>query len=462
MQRTANLVVLVVLSGPVLLTTAGCARPVVEPSDAKRTAPDARLDAALDAALDVGLGDGGFEAALNADASSAAEGTKTGHTAFADLFSAQATPYDVQRAYERTFAATPIGAAVALSGAVVLCRVGLTEPAPRAKSAWDRANGRDLMIETIVDGRSTQRFEGPLGKTELYMRADADLRDAAAGRKVRWLMHDRDQTKAYPYETSFVVGSLDVPQTPAFHTALATPTMNVTCRALRELDAIAALLPAADRALAEAESKMSWKPTDPRPAVELRDLLEPSAESIRIGSVLARSLKKTESWDLRRERLKAIVNEHSAREAEWLARLVPVPVGTWASVGPTMAARAFEYVCPAIPPGAEPGSLNDDQRTGCGLVIELKSVGSAKVAWNADPYGPAYACRDFGPVRLTPLEGDGGCVLGFQQGAAWQKSWVVLSSTTTTRVVVGGRLGGRALRITLGAASAFLALPPPP
>jgi hypothetical protein len=109
----------------------------------------------------------------------------------------------------------------------------------------------------------------------------------------------------------------------------------------------------------------------------------------------------------------------------------PVAVGVWAPIGPTVTARVGDFVCPALPENADPGPVNDVQRTGCGLVVELRSIGGAKVRWNANPNGELYVCRNLGAVAIWNVDGpgkiDGRCVPGIRQGKAWKKSWVELS-----------------------------------
>lgn len=381
-------------------------------------------------------------------------------------FSLKVGEYDVRRAFERTFEIVATRPPGTLREAIVLCRVGVTEPAPLPTSAWDRANRRDLMVETFVDGQSARRREGPLGESAFTIPVDFDLREAAAGKKVRWDLHDRDQSSAYPYVTSIVLGSLDVPHDPAQAAQLSSPTMNVTCRGVPDAEAIAAFLPAADRALAEAESKMAWSSRDPRHASELGYVLEPAAEQIRIGSVLARSLGKTHEWSQREARLRSLAATYRLRAQEWLGKLNPAPVGTWAPVGAKVSARVVEIVCPALPKRADPDAINDDQREGCGLAVELRSVGNEKLRWNPNANGPIYACREGGPIAIETLEAagtpNGLCVLGYRVGAGWKKTAVELTPTATTTAIVGATGLGSVLRISVGDASATFTVPPPP
>ncbi len=53
---------------------------------------------------------------------------------------------DEPRALEATYDALPSAPVDLRDDAVVLCRVAVVEPAPRPRSAWDRANGRDAHI----------------------------------------------------------------------------------------------------------------------------------------------------------------------------------------------------------------------------------------------------------------------------------------------------------------------------
>ena len=98
--------------------------------------------------------------------------------------------------------------------------------------------------------------------------------------------------------------------------------------------------------------------------------------------MIPRSVKKTEEWSQREERLKAIVRRSIEREHEAYEKLAPVAVGTWARIGPSLSAKIGEWVCPAVPKQADPGSLNDEQREGCGLVLELRSAAKLQFAPN--------------------------------------------------------------------------------
>lgn len=402
-----------------------------------------------------------------ADASATTRKESASSRSYDAFFSMRMEPYDVRRAFDATFDAMSATATVPLEDAVVLCRVSAVEPAPKPKSAWDRANGRDLMLETVVDDAPAAKFDGPLGAGAFIARADSDLRAEAGGKRVRWVLHDRDQSRAFPYEQSIVLGSIDVPRDAKPPFELSAPTMRVACRAARKAEAAVVLLPKADRALASVEANLAWSPQDPRARFVLSQTLEEAAVQLRIGSAIARSVDMMDAWRPREARLRAIVDAYLAREREWFAHLAPVPAGTWAPLGAKVSVRVGDYVCPAVPKGVDPGSLRDDdhERTACGLALELRSVGAAKLRWNPNVDGPIYACRRM-PLDLESLDGPGKiesvCIDGFRQGATWRKSSVELSPTQSTTAVVSTDGLGGVLRVSLDGSSVLLAVPPAP
>jgi hypothetical protein len=380
-----------------------------------------------------------------------------------DYYSLKVDPHDEQNAHRLSFEAFAPDGAPALAEAVVVCRVAVVEPAPLPTTEWDRRNGRDLALEVLVDGAVSGFTEGPLGNPVFFARADDVLRDAASGKQVRFVLRDRDQSNAYPYRSSVILGGIDIPRDAKLPLDLRAPTMRVECRGATRDVAAKALLPAADRALADAEKKLAWTAEDPRSVFEIRDALHNAAQAVRVASVLAQSVKLTDDWAQRETRLRDILRAYLAKAKIEYDRVKAAPVGTWVSVGPRLVARVVAIVCPAIATGEDPGSLNDDQRTACGLTMELKSSGDAKVRWDADPWGPAYACREQGPLRIGALEGpaqiEGRCILGFRRGGKWQKKWVELSPTEPTTVVLGGASHGKALRVSMPDGAAWLAVP---
>ncbi len=363
---------------------------------------------------------------------------------------------DVQNAYKLTYDKMTDAPLATLDDAVVICRIGIVEPAPLPSSKWDRANGRDLMLEIASDEATPSRVEGPLGEKTFHLRADASFRQ----KHVKWTLHDRDQDHAYPYVHGIVVGTLDLPGDAKipFH---ADKPIAVDCRGAASADASRVLLPEADRALDEAEKAAEWNAKDPRSAFALRDDLSKACDKIRVGSVIAKSTKHMDEWKTRRERARTIVRGYLAKANEAHEKLAPAPHGVWTPVGPALMVRTTEYVCPPVPKNADPGSLNDDQREGCGLAVELKSL--TKIRFDPNAWGPAYACRQTGQLGFESLDGpaktNGVCVLGFRRGKQWLKNEVVLSPEPTT-AVLAGKSFGKALRISLGDASAVIAPPP--
>lgn len=385
-------------------------------------------------------------------------------TSFDGYFSLRIIDYDERRALERTYAKMTQGSDVPLADAVAVCRIAVKEPAPLPTLEWDRKNGRDLLFESFVDDHVSAQQFGALGASAMFARVDDDLRAAAAGKRVRWVLDDRDQNHAGGYHGLVQIADVVVPADARTTLELKAPTMTVSCRGAPAEQAAGLLLDDADRALAAAEKKMEWSARDPRDLVELKDAMSDAAEQIRIGSALARAVKKTTAWTAREDRLRTMVRAYRAREMDWYAHLAPIPVGTWTAVGPRVRARVVEIVCPALAKDADPGSVNDEQREACGLVVELESVGGANVRWDANA-SPIYACREQGPLRFETLGGvgklDGNCVLGYRRGKAWQKKSVELSPTQPTVAVLGGKDFGRALRIVVGGVTAIFAVPPP-
>lgn len=371
---------------------------------------------------------------------------------------------DEPRALEATYDALPSAPVDLRDDAVVLCRVAVVEPAPRPRSAWDRANGRDLALAIFVDGHRITEVEGPLGQPWLVARVDDVLRGRRPGARLTFELRDRDQDHAYPYSDSIAVGAIEAVDGGLPAPAKASP-LSASCRSAPLRAAAEALLPAADRALAAAEAKATWPPGAPPPIDVVADALRPAADAIRVGEHLAQGrAAHLGRWREREERLGAIARRHDAAAREAHAKLAPAPAGAWVDVGPSLAARVGAYVCPPIPKGADPGPLNDEQREGCGLVLELRSP--SRLRFDANPGGPGYACRMTGDVRIEvvtgPASASGVCVLGIRRGAAWLKQAVDLSPSEPTVLVLGSVPSGLPLRVQLGGAAATLATPPAP
>ncbi|MBL8609742.1 MAG: hypothetical protein JNL38_20585 [Myxococcales bacterium] len=382
---------------------------------------------------------------------------------FGRYFSLQPRSDDETRALEATYDALPTAPVGTSDGAVVLCRIAVVEPAPRPKSAWDRANGRDLALGIFLDGHRITQVEGPLGQPWLVARVDDALAGARPGARVTFELRDRDQDRAYPYVDSIPVGALEAADGGLPAPAKASP-VGMSCRSAPLSVAAEALLPAADRALAAAEAKATWPPGAPPPVDVVSDALRPAVDAIRVGEHLAQGRPALLGrWREREERLAAIARRHDGAAREAHAKLAPAPVGAWVDVGPSLAARVGAYVCPPVPKGADPGPLNDDQREGCGLVLELKSP--TRLRFDANP-APGPACRMTGEVHVEVVTGPGTasgvCVLGIRRGAAWLKQAVDLSPSDPTVLVLGGAPSGLPLRIRLGDATAVLATPPAP
>ena len=379
--------------------------------------------------------------------------------AWKDYFSLEQRRDDVANAYERTFAKMTDAPLASLDGAVVRCRLAVVEPAPLPTSKWDRATGRDLVLDVVDAEGHVTRLEGPLGSAAIHARLDDALRLAHTA-QVRWDVRDRDQQQAYPWRTGIDVGSFEVPAD-ARVPLHATPShLAIDCKGAPQAQATRMLLPEADKALDDAEAKAAWGDDDPRDVRQLADVLHPAADRIRIGEALGTNA----DWAQREERLRGIVRRHRARAEEAWDKLETVPVGTWGSAAPGVSARVREWACPPLPKGADPGSLNPEQREGCGLVVEMKA--SVRVTFDPNRWGEAYACRIVDPVRIEAMHGpdrtDGVCTLGVRRGAQWIKGTVVLSASEPTTFVLGGTSFGRALRIGIGKGTMLLAVPPPP
>ncbi len=398
-------------------------------------------------------------------ADAAASGADAGvdeSIAWKDYFSLEPQSWEVRRAYETYYAKMPTTSVASLEGAVVLCQVTVTDSAPLPTSKWDRANGRDLLLEvTTRDGHVT-RVEGELGRKSLHVRAEDEVRLARSGASVRWVVRDRDQEQAFPYVNSVVVGTFELPRDFNLPLHAAPAGISIDCRGAKAADVARFFLADADLALAEAERQTTWGPSDPRHRIALREDLRPAADKIRLGRAIAASAKENEEWARREERLRAIVRRYVAAARDEISKRDPVPVGVWARVGPTLSARTKERVCPAVPKGADPGSLNDDQRAGCGLVVELRST--TKLKFDPNPWGPAYACRR-GPIDVESLdeagEVEGMCTLAFRRGGKWLKDSVELSPTEPTAMVLGSTSPVRLVRVTFGDARALLVAPTP-
>lgn len=384
--------------------------------------------------------------------------------AWKDYFSLDERPDDVLNAYRETYDKLPSAPLASLDDAVVLCRVAVVEPAPRPSSAWDRANGRDLLLETTIDGEVAGRVEGPLGASAFHVRIDDALRRAASGARVSLLVRDRDQERAYPYVKGIEVGSFVVPRDVTVPLHAEPQKLDLECRGGRSADAARALGAEADRALVEAERKLSWGASDPRGISGVRSDLATAADRIRIGEVIARRVGKMEHWAPREEQLRSIVRRYLASARDAYDKLAATPAGVWAAVGPTLSARVGQWVCPAVPKNADPGSLNDEQRVGCGLVLELRSA--SKLRFDPNAWGPAYACRMTGPIAIASLAGptnvEGVCALGVRRGTQWLKTSVELAPSEPTVVVLGRANVTGVLRVTVGDAVAILQTPPPP
>lgn len=401
--------------------------------------------------------------ALSEDASAAADAGPRETIAWDQYFSLKEQAYDVVRAHEATYEKMSSTPRTSRDDDVVLCRVAVVEPAPLPSSAWDRANGRDLLLEVDVGGTQVARVEGPLGQIALHLRAERLLGPSATGAPVTWTVRDRDQNRAYPYTTSIEVGRFVVPPDVKVPFHVKPTALDVECRGAPKAEAARALLPEADRALADAERDATWKDGDPRGEHALRDALSSAADRIRIGEVIARSVSDVTEWSAREERLRAIVRRYLAAASDAWDKLAPAPAGRWVRVGPTMTARVGAWVCPPVPKGADPGSLNDEQRVGCGLAVELRSP--TKLAFDANPWGDAYACRRTGTIDVASLDGpgkaNGVCVLGVRRGARWLKHAVELGPTEPVVLVLGGPVT-RVIRVSVGEQFADLETPPPP
>ncbi|HEY8076062.1 MAG TPA: hypothetical protein VIF62_18170 [Labilithrix sp.] len=376
--------------------------------------------------------------------------------AWKEYFSLEQRRDDVANAYEQTFAKMTDAPLASLDGAVVLCRVAVVEPAPLPTSKWDRANGRDLVLDVVDAEGHVTRIEGPLGSAAIHARLDDAIRLAHTA-QVRWDVRDRDQQQAYPWHTGVDVGTFEVPAEAHVPLHATAAHLAIDCKGAPLARATRMLLPEADKALDDAEAKAD---DDVRDVRQLADVLGPAADRIRIGEALGTN----EDWTQREERLRGIVRRHRARAEEAWDALAPLPVGSWGSAAPGVSARVRDWACPPVPKGADPGSLNPEQREGCGLVVEMKA--SVHVAFDPNRWGEAYACRIVDPVRIEALRGpdrtDGVCTLGVRRGAQWIKGTVVLSASEPTTFVLGGTSFGRALRIGIGKGSIVLAVPPPP
>lgn len=420
-------------------------------------------DASAPPSLDGGAGPSALDAASPSAADVAPGEPGDAAIAWGDYFSIAPRRDDAWNALQATYEALPAAAPSPMGAdTVVLCRFAVVEPAPRPKSAWDRANGRDLALEAVVDGSPVDRREGPLGQPWLVARVDQQLRGAPAGAAIAFRLRDRDQDHAYPYVNSIELGSVAVVRDGRAPAPAKAGAVSMECRAAPLDVAAEALLPAADRALAAAEAKTAW-PAGAPPAVDaVRWELAGAADAIRVGEHLAGGhALLLGRWREREERLRRIVRRHDAAVREAHATIAATPVGAWVAVGKSLSARIGGTACPPVPKGADPGPLNDEQREGCGVLLELRS--SAPLRFEANPWGPAYACRSTGDIRVEIVAGPGRanglCVLGVRRGATWLKGTVSLSPTETTVLVLGGATAGLPLRVQLGEASGVLATP---